>query len=812
MKASIEWVKSFQPALKATPDAIRERLTQAGIEVEGAEDQAAAFRGVVVGEVLKLERHPQADKLQIAKVNDGDAELTIICGAPNVAVGQKVAVARIGTKLPNGIEIAEREIRGTKSFGMICSKKELGLGDDHSGIMVLPGRAKPGKPIAPFIGRTDVVLEISPPANRPDVLSHLGVARELSAIFRLNAPSFSVKPKEDGPASSSLAKVEIKAGQRCPRYVARVIEGVKIGPSPEEVVRRLESVGLRSISNVVDATNLVLLELGHPLHAFDLDKLKEHKIVVRMANAKEKITTLDGVSRELDADDLVIADGEVAVAIAGVMGGGDSEVGEGTTRVLLESAMFDPKSVRRTAKRHGLHTEASHRFERGADPEALELAIDRCAELIVELAGGTIRPGRIAVGKRSFERAVVPIRPERATLVLGRQVDKNEIRATLTALGLKKVSKRPEKKPKKGAANAQNALSFEVPSWRVDLSTEIDLIEEVARLSGFDSIPTEMPALPSKVWTVAPKKDESERVRDVLVGLGFRENVSLAFNSPSQVADLGFGGMRAVEVANPLGEESALMRVSLLPALLRAARHNQSLLRTDLRLFEIGNTFEWTEPPEALPRETLRLALILRGRRSPRGWWGKEEGADVFDLKAAIERLLESMDVSARFSSEDVSWLHPRAPGKIESGGELLGRFGELHPDVAKRFDLEGPSIFVAELSVEALVRARGPHALFRPLPRFPAVSRDLSFFIRRDVPSTQIVEVVRGSAGAALEGLEIFDVYEGKGVPEGKRSVAVALSFRAQERTLTDAEVDAAQEGIIQALEGRLSAEVRRA
>lgn len=816
MRASIEWIREVLPKLKASPDSIQKHLTEAGIEVEGSESQAAALQGVVVGEVRRLERHPQADKLQIATVFDGEVEHVVVCGAPNVAEGQRVALARVGTVLPGGLKITERELRGVKSAGMLCSEKELGLSEDGSGILVLGARAKPGKPVASAVGRTDVILEISAPANRPDILSHLGLARELAALYRLDPPVVSSKVKESGGEAEDRARIEIKAGQRCPRYVARVIEGVKIGPSPAEVIQRLEAVGLRSISNVVDATNLVLLELGHPLHAFDLDRLKDQKIVVRLAKEGEELTTLDGVKRKLDPDDLVIADAEVPVALAGVMGGGDSEVSEGTTRILLESAMFDAKSVRRTGKRHGLHTEASHRFERGADPEALERALDRCAQLITELAGGRVLSGRVAAVKHVPPRRVVPVRPARATAILGRPVDRSEIRATLTALGLKKVSK-PAKddKPargKKPKGPPPDAMLFEVPSWRVDLHSEIDLIEEVARLSGYGSIPTLMPPLPSSAWTEAPKQDDAERVRDTLVSLGFRETISLAFSARQQLTDLGLDTAQAVEVANPLGEESGVMRMSVLPALLRAARLNQSVLRTDLRLFEIGNVFEWTVPPEELPKETLELGLVLRGRRSAPGWSSRPDLVDVFDLKGVLEPLLETFHVrGVRFSPDDTPWLHPRAGGRIEGNGAIIGRFGELHPDVVKRFDLEGPPVFVAELVLPALFSARGAQPVFRPLARFPAVGRDLSFFVDREIAAASILELVRSAAGQELENVEVFDVYEGSGVPQGRRSLAVTLSFRAPERTLTDAEVDAAQQAVIEALESKLSAEVRK-
>ncbi len=820
MKASLAWIRALLPELKIDPDTIAQRLTAGGVEVEDVLRQAAALEGVVTAEVRAVEPHPNADKLRLTTIWDGRDTHRVVCGAPNVAAGQKVGLARLGARLPNGIEIAPRKIRGVESAGMLVSLEELGLAEASEGILVLPPRTKPGKPIAGVLGRDDVIFELGVTPNRGDVLSHLGVARELAALFGLPAPKPKAKPAEKGKPASELVKVTIRRGAPCSRYAGRVIEGVKVGPSPEWVVRRLEAIGLRSISNVVDATNLALHELGHPLHAFDLDRIAGAKIVVRKAEPDEKLETLDGATRSLDAEDLVIADARQPVALAGVMGGAGSEVSGGTTRVLLECALFDPRSVRKTARRHALHTDASHRFEREVDPDGLERAIDRCAELVLELAGGQLRPGRVEAKQGEVAARVVPIRAARASLVLGRPVDKKEIRESLGALGLRKVAapkSRPGKAARAGARrvpNPSDALHFRVPSWRSDLHREEDLIEEVARLAGYASIPTLMPPMPSAVWTAAPRAEPSALLRAAMVAEGCFEAVSLAFVSPQHIAALGGDPGRAVWLANPLGEETAAMRTSLLPALLKAVRLNQSHQRLDVRLFELGHAFEWASPPERLPVEEERLAIALRGRREPEGWSQGGAVLDAYDLKGLVESALEALGVrGARFVADDAAWLHPRSATRIEVDGRVLGRLGELHPTAMDAFELEGLPVFVAELSVEAMAAASGGRAVYAPIPRFPPMARDLSFFVPRTVSAERILDEARaGGAGGPLVRVDVFDVYEGKGIPEGQRSVAIRMVLRDAERTLTDQEADAAMDAVAARLESALGASLRRA
>ncbi len=815
MKASLKWIKEILPSLKAAPAAIEKRFNAVGLEVEAVERQAEPLDGVIVGEVKKLAPHPDADKLRVAAVFDGEKTHQVVCGAPNVKEGQRVAFAPAGLTLANGVTLEQRKIRGVESSGMICSEAELGISDEHEGILVTKPRARAGTALSKVEALDDVVLELGVTPNRPDVLSHFGLARELSAMFGLERPKASVRVRESGGDAKTHAKVSID-DKRCEKFTGRVLLGVKVGPSPTWVKRRLKQLGIRSISNVVDATNIALMELGHPLHAYDLHKVAGQKLVARAAKDGEKVTLLDGSVKTLVADDLVIADDSGPVGLAGVMGGLDSEVTDATVDILLEAAVFDPKSVRQSARRHGLHTEASHRFERGVDTEMVETALDRCAQLIVELAGGQVLKGRLVDTKGKRKPIVAPIRPERASMLIGRPFDKKEVKAALTALGLRAVKNPAAAKGKKKAKKKDlyaDALFFEVPSWRLDLSLEEDLIEEVGRLYGYDNIPAIMPPGRREPFTEAPKRLAERDVREILAHEGYGECISLAFDAEHDAEAMGLDLAQAVTLANPLGEESRVMRMSLVPALLRAARLNQDNLPsvTDLALFEVGKTFAWAKPAGELPKEALRIGLLLRGNRAPVSWTEKGTPVDAFDLKGSIEAVLEHYRVEGvRWLAHEVAWLHPRSATRIDHDGRTLGLFGELHPAVAEKYGLEGAPAFVAQLELDAIVKVAGARARFVPLPKLPPAQRDLSFFVSEDVAADTVLATIRGAAGPQLERVELFDVYVGKGVPEGQKSLAVALVFRAPDRTLTDSEVDGAQKTIIAALEGELSARVR--
>ena len=819
MKISLKWLRELVTTT-LSDDRIAEGLTAVGLEVEGREQRSLGAQADVVAARVN-ERKPieGSDHLSVCQVDDGTTVHQVVCGAQNYAAGDVVPMARVGAVLPGGMKIGRAKLRGVESAGMLCSARELGLGDDHSGLLQLPKDAPLGTPVAELLGLPDLILEVNVTPNRPDALSHLGIAREVAALdeggtLRPVAP----KLREEGAAASTLARVDIEDAERCPRYIARIIEGVQIGPSPLHLQERLRSCGIRPISNVVDATNLALLELGHPLHAFDLDKLAGQRIVVRRAKAGEPMTTLDGKERKLDADDLVIADGEKPVALAGVMGGQTSEVSAGTTRILLESAMFTGAGIRRTARRHGLHTEASHRFERGTDDRNAELAVDRCAELIAQLAGGTVRPGRVDRWPAPRPTARIWVRPARVSAVLGTQVSVAEVDKRLSALGLSPVDGNSEKR------------LWEVPSWRPDLMAEIDAVEEIARTRGYDTIPNELhKAGIGETATKTLDQIATAAARATLAARGYDEVLNYSFLAERDLLALappasGVAAVRPIRVANPLTLEQGAMRTSLVAGLLRNVGHNRSRGTDDLRLYELGRAYL----PEGNPahpegllawpaHEPRKLALVAVGRRALRHWsLGKAADAAVgfADLKGALEDILEALGLSvpsfSPASPAEAPWLHPAAAAIFQLAGKAAGAVGQIHPQVAAHFEVPA-DLIVAELDWEALAAAAVSVRKLQGVPRFPAVSRDLAFLVDDAVPAAQIADLIRAADNKALlESVVLFDQYKGAPVPAGKKSLAYALSLRARDRTLTDADADALCAVVVARVKEQAGAEQR--
>lgn len=792
MKISLKWLRELCP-VQLSDDEIARKLTLAGLEVEGREARAIG-PGVVAARVVSKEPVPGSDHLNVCKVDDGAGTHQIVCGAANYAAGDVVPMARVGTKLPNGMEIRAAKLRGVESFGMLCSQRELGLSEDHAGLMILPKDARPGAPLDELLGLPDTVFEVNVTPNRPDALSHVGIARELSA---LTGVPLKLPPMSEAPDVKIPAHVHDDAPDRCPRYVARVIEGVHVGPSPLDVQERLRACGVRPISNVVDATNIALLELGHPLHAFDLEKLEGHKIIVRRAAEGEKMTTLDGKERALSADDLVIADAQKPVALAGVMGGQTSEVSESTTRILLESAMFEPAGIRRTARRHALHTEASHRFERGMDEKTAGLAADRCAQLIVQLAGGKLFEGAIDRYPNPLPPATVKVRPERVSAILGVKVPAEEVARWLKALELT---------PKDGG--------WEVPSWRRDLTREIDCIEEIARLRGYDAIPIEIPkAGVGETAAIEAHLRVKTAARAALSATGFDEAVNYSFISEKDAQP--FSTTPLIRVANPLADTQGVMRPSLLPGLLRNLGYNLAHGVRDLRLYELGRVYlPMPQGQGALSwpnTEPTHVGLAITGQRAAKGWTGGGEPADFYDLKGAVEDLLAAMGVNgAQFRHAGVAPLHPASASELLVNGKRAGVLGQVHPLIAQQFELP-PLTFLAELSWQALVESATALQSFRGVPKFPAVARDLAFVVDAGVPAEKLLEEIRAAdASKLLEQVTLFDVYRGPPVPDGRKSMAFGLSLRAADRTLTDAEADALCKSIRERLKTAVGAEIR--
>ncbi|HET9552959.1 MAG TPA: phenylalanine--tRNA ligase subunit beta [Anaeromyxobacteraceae bacterium] len=798
MRISLKWLSEYVDL--PAPDELARRLTAVGLEVEAVERTGAGLAGVVAARILASEKHPNAEKLSVTSIDRGDgAPLQVVCGAKNYAVGDVVPLATVGATLPGGARIEKAKLRGVESFGMLCSARELGLSEDASGLLILPKDVKPGTPIAEALGLEDVLFEVNVTPNRPDALSHLGIAREVAALLGVPLKHPGAAPREAGTPAAELVKVRIEAPEKCPRYAARVIEGVTIGPSPAWLARRLEACGVRAISNVVDATNLVLLELGHPLHAFDLAKVAGAEIVVRTARPGETMTTLDGKARALDPDDLVIADRDRASALAGVMGGGDSEISDGTTRVLLESAWFEPSTVRRTAKRHGLHTEASHRFERGTDPGAVLAAVDRCAALIAELAGGTVRPGVVDVHPRPAAVRQVRLRWARPSRLLGLEVPKAEVRRILGGLGFAE------------AAADDEGATFRVPSWRVDVSIEEDLVEELTRTLGFDVIPETLPRLALDSPGLPAKLQAEGRARAALEAAGFREVVSFAFVAPQDLEAFE-PGVKPVALQNPISADLAVMRTSVVPSLLKVAAYNRRQGVDSARLYEVASTFAPRATPDRDPPAVERpvVALVQSGRRSPLSWATGGDGADFYDLAATVQGMLGAVGVAGALepAGRTVAWLHPRSAAVVRApGGARLGVLGELHPRVAAAFELPR-GVLAAELDLAAVFAAAALVPAYRPIPRLPAVLRDLAVVVAEEVAAARVTGLVREEP--LVEDVTLFDVYRGAPLPAGKKNLALAIRYRAADRTLTDAEADAAHARIVARLAAGVGAELR--
>jgi len=802
MKISVNWLRALCP-VTMPDDEIATKLTFAGLEVEGRETRSIGA-AVVAARVVTRTPIEGSDHLSVCQVDDGAGTHQVVCGAQNYAAGDIVPMARVGAKLPNGTEIRKANLRGVESSGMLCSPRELGLSEDHAGLLILPKDVKIGTPLDELLGLPDTIFEVNVTPNRPDALSHLGIARELSALTGVP-----VKLPQTAPAGDAKvpAGVHDEAPDRCPRYVARVIEDVKIGPSPLAVQERLRACGVRPISNVVDATNLALLELGHPLHAFDLDRLVGYKIIVRLAREGEKLTTLDGKERALSADDLVIADPEKPVALAGVMGGQTSEVSETTTRILLESAMFEASGIRRTARRHGLHTEASHRFERGMDEKAADSAANRCAELIVQLAGGRLLPGAIDRYPSPRQETRIWVRPSRVSAILGTEVAPKEVERTLHALQLEPLDGNPERR------------LWGVPSWRRDLTREIDCVEEVARLRGYDAIPIEIhKAGVGETAAITPQERAASEARKALEAGGFDEVVNYSFLSERDDEPFLAPGMKPIRVANPLTVEQAAMRSSMMPGLLRNVGHNLTRGVRDLRLYELGRIYL----PRSDPRhpegdlawpvfEPDHLGLAMTGQRAQKDWTGGGEPIDFYDLKGAVEDILAAMGVDdVRFAHADVKPFHPASASELLVAGKRAGVLGQVHPLVAAQFEVPAET-FLAEINWQALLDHATPLRTFRGVPKFPAVARDLAFVVDASVPAEKLLNEIRAVDNAGLlEQVTLFDVYRGPPVPEGRKSMAFGLALRAADRTLTDAEADALCNAIRERLKTSVGAEIR--
>jgi phenylalanyl-tRNA synthetase beta chain len=799
MRVSLEWLGEF---IALPPeDALVERLELGGFEDVAIERPGPDLSAIRVGRVVECGPHPGADRLSLCRVDlGGDGPLSIVCGAPNVAADQKVAVAGAGVRLPDGTRLKRSKIRGVVSEGMICSSRELGLGDEHEGILVLDPDAPVGAPLSEVVPGVHRVLDVGITPNRGDTASLLGLAREVRALFGGAVRLPETAPPESEPATATGVTVAIDAPDACYQYAARIVRGVRVGPSPEGVRSKLEASGLRSINVVVDVTNLVLLEFGQPLHAFDLARLRGAEVRVRRARPGEKLVTLDGQSRARGARDVVIADAERAIALAGVMGGADTEVGPTTEDVLIESAHFRPACVRLTARRHGLRTEASYRFERGVDRNGVGRAADRAARLLAELAGGRVAAGALEV-RGAPPPAPEPIRFEvdRANRLLGTALPSDEITALLDRVGVECLEE------------PRGVLHCRVPSHRNDLSVPQDLTEEVARIYGYDRIPTTLPEGRLLAVQEPPAWQLAEGVRDALAGAGMVECVSFPFVAAGDLEALRLAGddprRDTLTILNPIHEEESQLRSVLLPTLLRLVRQNRSRQVDRVRLFEVSRVFRPGADGE-LPEEPLWAAGALTGGEEAHLW---ENPAPLFfQAKGIAETLLFQVGYQPSLQDTAVApYLHPGAAAVIAVGDREVGVVGELHPEVAAAYRIDVPCA-VFELDLGALQALPRREVRYREVSRQPQVRRDLAVILDRAQPAGAVAAAIRKTAGADLVSVEPFDRYEGPGVPEGRVSLAFRLVFQRPDRTLTDAEVARTVERVVRMLGRRFGGELR--
>ncbi|HEY6837407.1 MAG TPA: phenylalanine--tRNA ligase subunit beta, partial [Geobacteraceae bacterium] len=777
MIVTYNWLKEFVD-FDLSPTDLADLLTMLGLEVEGMEARGEGMDDVVVALVEERAQHPNADKLSLCKVNNGKEILSIVCGAQNFKAGDKVALAQIGAVLPGDFKIKRSKIRGEESFGMLCSEKELGLADDSAGIMILPGDLKLGTPVFAALGLKDTIFEIGLTPNRADCLSVVGVAREIAAKLgkKVNYPHLAVREAES--SVTGLASVVVEAPRLCPRYTARYISGCTIAPSPAWLVNRLKSVGLRSINNVVDVTNYVLMEFGHPLHAFDFKQLAGGKIIVRKASEGERFTTLDGQERILTASDLTIRDGERAVALAGIMGGENSEISADTTTILLESAYFDPSAIRKTSKRLGLHTESSHRFERGTDVDILPSALDRAAALIAELAGGTVARNIIDVYPEKIKPKSITVRVERVNSLLGLSLTAEEI--TRLFLNLEFDVKTLER----------GTLEVHVPTFRVDIEREVDLVEEVARLNGYEKIPFTMPV--ARVFSDRPTQEQccERELRDLLVALGFNEVINFSFIAPDSYDKLLLPADDArrssVRLLNPLVEEQSVMRTTLLPGLLDTVARNASYRQLNQRIFELRRVYR-PQVGSELPAEPLFAAGVLTGLRHPEGWNQTKEPVDFFDVKGIVENILQEFRVSGvSFDNTEIEpFFHPGKACRFMRKGEVIGTFGEIHPDVQENFAIEKP-VYYFEIDVARLVALRAEEFGVVAPTRYPETFREIAMLVADEIQAETVLQCVRSLKAQEMGNVEIFDLYKGEHVPAGQKSIAIRVRYRSAERTLT--------------------------
>lgn len=810
MQVSIKWLKDYIDFTE-TPEQLADKLTMAGIPVENVVDPGEGLEKVVTGRIEKLEPHQNSDHLQICTMNVGLAEnIIIVTGAQNVAEGQVVPVAMVGAHLPNGMKISKGKLRGVASNGMLCSAQELKLDleklpeEQKTGIFILPSDTPVGIPTKDVLGLNDVVLEFELTANRADCFSVFGLVREIAAITG-NKPHFpEIKVNEDDNTKlNDIFSVEIADPDLCSRFSTRMLKNVKIGPSPEWMQQRLEGAGIRSINNVVDVTNFVMIELGHPMHAYDYDKITGKKLIARRAIEGEELHTLDDTSRKAKGEMLVIADSEKAAGLAGIMGGFETEITDTTTTVVLESADFYGPCIRRTARACGLSSEASGRFERGVDSETTIKALDRAAQLLQEMGACTVCEGIVDVYPNPKQANYVTFTPKQINNHLGTNIAKDVMLNIITSVGFD-VTK-----------DENDEITVKVPSWRNDVTCMADISEEIARLHGFDKIKSTLPNGVSMQGTQSAKQTFIDKVKASLSSQGLYETISFALTNEETFNKLNIPQdsplRKAVPIMNPLSDEYPLVRTTLLSSIFDNLARNLARKNDDVALFEVGSVFfPKALPVTELPDEVVKIAGAITGRRNAQGWNQTNDMVDFYDAKGIIEELLANLRVT-RYTVEAGTHyaMHPGKTALFKKGRDVIATVGEVHPAVLSAYGITKP-VYIFELDATTVMKYMAKDLKYKALPKYPATSRDLAMLVDVDVNAADIEKAMTKAAGQNLTQITLFDVYTGKQVEEGKKSLAFSLTFQSNDKTLTDAEIDPAIEKIVAKLQKDFNANLR--
>ena len=801
MLVSLRWLKDYID-IRISPAELVDQLTMAGLEVEAVKEIGPLFKNVVVAMILSVRPHPAADNCFLCEVTTGESTFPVVCGAGNIRTGDVVPLAKIGATIPGDYTIMSSKIKGEISEGMLCSEQELAIGSDAAGIMILPGDLSIGQDLSKALDLNDTVLDIAVTPNRSDCLSVIGIAREIAAItgLKLKYPDIVVPESEEN--INRVTSVDILDPDLCPRYSARIIKNVTIKSSPFWMRQRLETIGLRAINNVVDITNYVMIELGQPLHAFDFRFLEEGRIVVRKSRKGETFTSLDEKERILEADTLMICDGVKPVAIAGIMGGLNSEVKEDTKTILLESAYFTPSSIRKSAKELGMATDAAFRFGRGIDPDGVISALNRAAQFIAEISNGAACKGYIDEYPKKVETARnIPFRIRRVNDILGTNINAHESTRILECLDM--------------SVHRENDEIYRVtpPTYRTDIIREIDLIEELARLYGYDHIPVTLPPVSVVPVMKDHKKILSDRIRKILGGSGYSEVITYSFISPVLVDHLGLSSedklRKTVKIRNPLSEDQSVMRSTLICGLLETMKKNANNGCFDLKIFEIGRVFFHHKEGE-LPIEKNMIGCLITGLRYD-DLWSLKLNADFYDIKGCIENIFDSLRISGLKCRSDYreTFLHSGKSCNVYVRDQLIGFAGEVHPDVLMRLDLKNPA-YVFEIDLDILATIFPDCVLYKDLPRYPSVVRDVAFIVDQETEADKILNLAMGVGKELLEKVNIFDVYSGKSIPHNQKSFGLRFTYRASDRTLTDDEVNQVHGGIVKSIVDLTGAKIR--